>query len=160
MTARGADETRWLSQEEREAWLAVVALMIKLPPALDSQLRTDAGLSFFEYMVLAMVSEQPDRSLQMSDIADLASASLSRLSHTVTRLEKQGLLVRHRVPGHGRRFRAVLTDAGLEKVAAAAPPHVMEVRRLLIDDLTDHELTVLTTVGRRVLGRLAPDCPA
>ena len=144
----------WLSAEERQAWLAVAALIVKLPAALDAQLQADAGLSFFEYMVLAVLSEQPDRTMRMSDIADAASASLSRLSHTAGRLEKQGYLVRERLPGPGRRTNAVLTDAGHAKVVASAPEHVAYVRELLIDEVPPADLATLSRVGRVVLDRI------
>lgn len=149
--AMAEESPAWLTEQERAGWLAVAATMTKLPAALDAQLQSDAGLSFFEYMVLAVLCEQPDRSMQMSDIADFASASLSRLSHTAKRLEQQGLLRREQIPGHGRRTRAIVTDAGYAKVVATAPGHVAEVRRLLIDDLTQDELAMLTRVGERVL---------
>ena len=150
-------EVKWLSEDERAAWLAISALTIKLPGALDAQLQADAGLSFFEYMVLAVLSEQSDRTMQMSDIAAFASASLSRLSHTATRLEKQGLITRRQVPGHGRRTEAVLTDAGYEKVLRSAPGHVMHVRHLLIDDLSAGDLAALTRIGRQALRRIEGD---
>lgn len=162
MDGRGADDAQWLTAEERRAWLAVAGLMVKLPAALDAQLQADAGLSFFEYMVLAVLSEQPDRSLRMSDIAEFSSASLSRLSHTAKRLEEQGLLVRQQVPGHGRRTLAVLTDAGHDKVRNSAPGHVTQVRRLLIDGLSASQLEVLGSVGEKVLanivGSSGPTC--
>ena len=146
-----SDDVRWLSEEERGAWLAVAALVVKLPGALDTQLQAESGVSFFEYMVLAGLSEQPDLGMQMSDIAVFTSASLSRLSHTASRLEKQGLITRHQVPGHGRRTRAVLTDAGVERVRSAAPGHVMQVRHLLIDGLSNRDIATLTRVGTKVL---------
>ncbi len=151
------DDVRWLSEDERAAWLAVAALMVKLPGALDSQLQADAGLSFYEYMVLAVLSEQPDRTLQMSEIARFASSSLSRLSHTATRLERQGLIRREKVPGPGRRTHAVLSDAGLARVEAAAPGHVARVRSLLIDDLSAREIGALAQIGPRVLAKMGED---
>ena len=153
------DEIRWLSAAERAAWLAVAAMVVKLPAALDSQLQADSRLSFFEYMVLAVLSEQPDGTLQMSEIAELASASLSRLSHTATRLEQQGFIVREQVPGPGRRTNAVLTDAGYAKVVASAPGHVTQVRRLLIEDVPEADLAALARVGERVLSRITDECP-
>lgn len=152
-------ETRWLSPEEREAWLATSALMISLPAALDAQLQADAGLSFFEYMVLAVLAEQPDRTMQMSDIATFASSSLSRLSHAAKRLEKQGYLSRSQMPGAGRRTNATLTDAGHDKVLEAAPGHVAEVRRILIDDASGSDLEVLTRLGNAMKARLGQGCP-
>jgi DNA-binding MarR family transcriptional regulator len=152
-----AGEPPWLTEDERAAWLAVAALIVKLPGALDGQLQADAGLSFFEYMVLAVLSEQADRRLQMSEIAEFACSSLSRLSHTATRLEKQGLITREKVAGPGRRTNAVLTDAGWDKVVASAPGHVARVRSLLIDDLPADDLATLARVGRQVLARIAED---
>lgn len=149
MTAES--EVPWLTPDERSAWLALAALTIKLPAALDTQLQADQGLSFFEYMVMAVLSEREDRTLQMSEIAAATSASLSRLSHTVTRLEKQGLMRRERIPGAGRRTNAVLTDAGYAKVVAAAPGHVLRVRELLIDAVSADQLQALREVGERVV---------
>ena len=148
------DEPRWLTPEERAAWLAVTAFTTKLPSALDAQLQRDAGLSFFEYMVLAVLSEQDDWTLQMSDIAQGASASLSRLSHTATRLENKGYLVRTRCPGAGRRTNATLTQAGFDKVVESAPGHVETVRRLVIDAVTPEELIAIRDGGRAVLRQI------
>jgi DNA-binding MarR family transcriptional regulator len=152
-------DVAWLTPEERAAWLAAAALVVKLPYALDTQLQADAGLSFFDYMVLAVLSEQPDRSLQMSDIARFTSASLSRLSHAATRLERQGFLTRTRLPGSGRPTLARLTDAGWEKVVATAPGHVGRVRELLVDAVTPEQLHALRTISETVLDRIDPDAP-
>ena len=149
-----ATEPRWLDETEREAWLATAAIIIKLPAALDAQLQSDAGLSFFEYMVMAALSEREDRTMQMSDIARFTSSSLSRLSHTAKRLEVQGYLERTQVPGPGRRTTATLTDAGYAKVVATAPGHVENVRALLIDAVSSEQLVALGGIGRQVLDRL------
>ncbi|MBD8868044.1 MarR family transcriptional regulator [Nocardioides donggukensis] len=154
---RDSDDPRWLTPEERAAWLAVAALAVKLPAALDAQLQRDEGLSFFEYMVLAMLSEQEDRSLQMSELAAAASASLSRLSHAAKRLEAQGLLRRERLGGPGRRTRAELTDAGYAKLVAAAPGHSGRVRELVIDALTPDQLGTLREVGEVFMQRVDPE---
>lgn len=150
-------EPPWLSAKEQRAWLGAAALMMRLPGALDTQLQEDSGLSFFEYMVLAVLSEQDDRSLQMSDIAKAASASLSRLSHTVRRLESQELVVRERLPGPGRATLATLTEKGFTKVVAAAPGHVRRVRELLIDAVSAEQLHALGEVGRTVIRQIDPD---
>ncbi|WBB58748.1 MarR family transcriptional regulator [Streptomyces sp. WMMC500] len=143
-------ETRWLNEEERAAWLANSAIMISLPAALDARMQREARLTFFEYMVLSVLSEQPARTLQMSALAARTAASLSRLSHVVGRLEKRGLLARARIPGSGRRTNATLTDAGYEVVVAAAPGHVAAVREYLIDELEPHELATLRRIGAAV----------
>ncbi|WP_019608470.1 MarR family winged helix-turn-helix transcriptional regulator [Nocardiopsis sp. CNS-639] len=148
--APSAARTRWLEPDELAAWLANSALMISLPAALDARMQREARMTFFEYMVLSVLSEQPEHTLRMSELAARTSASLSRLSHVAGRLEKRGLLTRVRVPGAGRRTDAVLTGAGYEAVAAAAPGHVAAVREYLIDGLGPQELTALRRIGTAV----------
>lgn len=152
--------TLWLDGEERAAWLANSAIMISLPAALDARMQRESGMTFFEYMVLSVLSEQPTHTLQMSDLAGRTSASLSRLSHVVGRLEKRGLLARARIPGSGRRTSATLSEAGYGAVVAAAPGHVAAVREYLIDGLQSHELATLRRIGSAVdaaIKRRTPD---
>lgn len=147
----GADaEPRWLNRDELAAWLANSAIMISLPAALDARMQRESQLTFFEYMVLSVLSEEPDRTMQMSALAVRTSASLSRLSHVVGRLETRGLLSRSRIPGAGRRTNTTLTDAGHDVVVAAAPGHVAAVREYLIDELEPHELKTLRRIGTAV----------
>ena len=148
------DEPKWLSENEREAWLVLVEVMVRELAALDSQLQRDSGLSHFEYGILAGLSEAPGRTLQMSLLAGMANGSLSRLSHAVRRLEERGWVRRAPSPGDGRLTDAILTDAGGEKVAASAPGHVAQVRRLVIDALTPEQLEQLRGIGLSLLEAL------
>jgi DNA-binding MarR family transcriptional regulator len=157
----GDSEPRWLDPDERAAWLSLAGVMTLLPAALDAQLQREAGLSHFEYMVLAMLSEQPTRTMRMSDLAGLTNGSLSRLSHVARRLEDQGFLTRQACPDDGRATNAVLTDAGHAKVVATAPGHVATVRSLVFDALTPAQRSQLQTIGDRILGQVNPGgtCP-
>src|SRR3546814_9286947 len=87
-------QPRWLTADERTAWVRLLAVTELLPGVLDSQLRRDAQLTHFEYFVLAMLSEAPERTLRMNSLAGLTSATLPRLSHVVRRLEERGLVER------------------------------------------------------------------
>jgi DNA-binding MarR family transcriptional regulator len=155
------EEPRWLDADERAAWLSLAGMMTLLPAALDAQLQRDAGLSHFEYMVLAMLSERPSRTARMSELAGLANGSLSRLSHVARRLEEQGLISRHACAEDRRATNAVLTDAGYAKVVDTAPGHVETVRELVFDALTPAQCAQLQAIGTQVLGRVNPggDCP-
>jgi DNA-binding MarR family transcriptional regulator len=141
----------WLSPEEQAAWRPIVALLFRLPAALDAELQKDAGINHFEYLVLSSLSEAPGRTLRMSDLAAMASGSLSRLSHVVSRLESRGWVRREPCPGDGRFINAVLTEEGWAKVVATAPGHVDAVRRLLIDMLTPEELQEFGAISATVL---------
>ena len=145
----------WLTAEEQAAWRSVVALLIRLPAAIEAELQRDAGISQFEYLVLSGLSEAPNRTLRMSDLAAMASGSLSRLSHVVSRLEARGWVRREACPGDGRFINAVLTDDGWAKVVATAPGHVAAVRRLLVDVLTPEQLRELGAISDEVLTGLA-----
>ncbi len=151
------DDVPWLSAEERGAWTALAAVVIKLPGVLDAQLQRDAQLSFFEYMIMAVLSEKEGRSDQMSEIAAATNASLSRLSHAVSRLERAGWIERERLPGAGRRTRAILTDAGYDAVVAAAPGHVRRVRELVVDVVDPDGLVALRQACEQVLAQIDPE---
>lgn len=156
----GASAPRWLDADERVAWLALNRVVTRLPSALDAQLERDADLNYFEYLVLAILSEQPDRTLRMSELASATNASLSRLSHVAKRLEGRHLLRREPDPHDGRCTRALLTDAGMDSVVAAAPGHVATVRALVIDALTPTQLRHLNDANHRILDRIDPTATA
>ncbi len=154
------DEPRWLDESERATWLSLLAMLALLPTALDTQLQRDAGLSRFEYVVMAVLSEQPDRTLQLKYLALLTSGSLSRLSHLLTRLERRGCVRRHTSEVDGRATVATLTQQGYDIVVAAAPGHVSEVRRLVFDQLSHEEVAVLGSIAARVTREIEGDRPA
>jgi DNA-binding MarR family transcriptional regulator len=113
-------------------------------------------LTHFEYFVLAMLSEAPDRTLRMTGLAQLTNATLPRLSHVARRLEDRGLVERFPCPEDGRATNARLTGAGWEAVVAAAPGHVATVRHLLVDVLTSEQLEQLRDIAGELLTRLDP----
>ena len=148
--------TRWLTDDEMTAWVRFAGVMELLPAALDSQLRRDAELTQFEYYVLAMLSEAPDRTLRMTELARQTNATLPRLSHVVTRLEGRGLVERFPCPEDRRATNARLTDAGFTKVQQAAPGHVANVRHHVIDALSAEQIDQLVEIGDAILARLDP----
>lgn len=152
-------EPRWLSAEERQTWLALTSVLIRLPAALDAQLRRDAGISHFEYQVLAALSEARGQTLRMSMLAGLTEGSLPRLSQVVSRLERRGWIRRTSDPADGRYTLASLTEDGWAKVVQTAPGHVAEVRRLVFDPLTQAQYRQLRDIGRRVMRAIDPDDP-
>ncbi|PYC69152.1 MarR family transcriptional regulator [Streptomyces tateyamensis] len=155
------EEPRWLDDQELDAWLALAIMSVRLNAALDTQLQRDAALSHFEYQVLAGLSMAPDRTLRMSDLAEFAACSLSRLSHTAKRLEAKGWLHRRPDLEDGRCTLAVLTEPGWEKVVATAPGHVAEVRRLFVEPLSKAQHKQLTEISRRINAAIGParSCP-
>jgi DNA-binding MarR family transcriptional regulator len=145
---------RWLTDAEVGSWLSVVRMMTWLPWSVDQQLRRDSNLGMVEYQVLARLSQSPERTLRMSALADLANASLSRLSHLVKRLEERGLVRREADPADGRFTNAILTGEGFRVLAAAAPGHVAHVRSLVIDVLSPEQLRRMGLAADRITARI------
>ncbi len=147
-------ETRWLSGEERTAWLQLSAVLELRPGALVSQLRRDADLTLFQYQVLATLSQAPERTLRMSTLAARTDATLSRLSHVVSRLADSGLVERFPCPRDARATNIQLTATGSARAREAAPGHVSAVREHVLDVLTPDQLGQLVTISAALLTRL------
>lgn len=148
----------WLTEDQLEAWLTFQAATTLLDAALDRQLQRDSGLPHTYYLILAMLSDVPGRTLRMSDLADMTQSSQSRLSHAVSRLEANGWVSRVPCPDDRRSTLARLTDAGFEVLAAAAPGHVDTVRSHVFDRLTAEQVGQLRDIGAAILEGL--DAPA
>lgn len=126
-------ETRWLDAKQQRAWRSYIDGSIRLSELLERDMREKHGLSISEYEILVRLSEAPQRRLRMAELAANATQSRSRLSHAISRLEADGLVRRESCPSDRRGIFAILTDAGMAKLVAAAPDHVTLVRDLLID---------------------------
>lgn len=145
------NEPRWLDDEEREAWVGLASMLIRLPAALDRQLRRDSGMSHFDYQMMVMLSNEPDRTLSMSSLSASTEGSLPRLSQVATRLTKAGWIERRPDPNDGRSTLATLTDLGFEQLTAAAPLHVDHVRALIFDQLDREQVGQLAKIADQIL---------
>ncbi|MFI5935187.1 MarR family winged helix-turn-helix transcriptional regulator [Actinoplanes sp. NPDC051494] len=155
------DDVKWLDDDQLRDWKRVVGLLVLLPAELDSQMQRQAGLTQFEYTVLAALSDAPGRTMRISTLAQLAQGSLSRLSHLIKRLETRGWVHRTPDPADGRYTNATLTDAGRQLMVTIAPGHVDLVRRLVIDALTPAQLRKLGEISERIISNINPgeNCP-
>jgi len=124
--------TRWLSSGQQKVWRAWLDAVARIDSHLDEVLRP-FGLDLGEYEILVRLSEAPERRMRMSDLADAARQSRSRLTHTVARMEKKGLLNRVPCANDRRGVIAILTDEGFGLLETAAPAHVDSVREVLVD---------------------------
>lgn len=122
----------------------------RLMTALNRQLQHDSDLTIAEYRILVLLSEAPDRSLRMSELADGVLSSRSRLTHQIRRLEAQHLVRRNTCLEDGRGVLAELTDEGMRRLESAAPGHVDAVRGNFIDLLTPAQLEVIADVFGRI----------
>jgi DNA-binding MarR family transcriptional regulator len=148
---------RWLTAHELDVWLTFERARLLLADELDRQLRHDHGLPHTYYMILAMLSEAPDRTLRMSTLSATTRYSPSRLSHAVARLEADGYVVRRPCPEDRRGQNATLTDEGFAKLAAAAPSHVETVRRHVFDQLSADQVDQLGAIAAALVTSLDPE---
>ena len=140
-------ETRWLTPEEQDAWRSFLAGCRALFTAVDAQLQRDAGMPLAYYEILVRLAEAPGRALRMSQLAEAASASKSRASHAVARLEERGWVRRVGCPTDRRGQVAELTGEGYAVLADTAPGHVAQVRESLFDGLTAEQVAQLKAIG-------------
>ncbi|RSM89704.1 MarR family transcriptional regulator [Kibdelosporangium aridum] len=153
----GTPEPRWLTAEELAAWRSFSLMTSMLTTALDSQLQRDSQLSYVEYYTLAGLSESPEWTMRISELAVFVNAELSRMSHLIKRLEGRGFVRREADPTDGRYTNAILTKEGHEHLVRAAPGHVTAVRRLVIDALDPAALRALRSTSDTIIGRMMND---
>src|SRR5260370_591046 len=150
-------DTGWLTAHEQDAWRSFMAGCRALFTAVDAQLQRDAGMPLAYYEILVRLSEAPGRALRMSQLAEAASASKSRASHAVARLEERGWVRRLDCPTDRRGQVAELTEEGYAVLAAAAPGHVEQVRTSLFDGLAPDQVAPLQAI-RQALAAQVPGC--
>lgn len=148
-------EAPWLTAEEQATWRAFNTVSRLIEGALDRQLVRDSGMTHAHYATLVALSESEDGVARMGDLAEFLQYSPSRMSHTIGRMERDGWVERRRCPTDGRGQEAVLTEQGRRALEQAAPGHVREVRRRLIDQLSVDEQQTLRVISESLLERMA-----
>jgi DNA-binding MarR family transcriptional regulator len=143
--------TRWLSAEEQETWRSFLCACHAFFSAVETQLQRDAGMPHTYYEILVRLSETPGHSMRMSQLAEATSASKSRSSHAVARLEERGWVRRVDCPTDRRGQVAELTDEGYAALSAAAHGHVEQVRRSLFDALTPEQVMQLRDISEAMV---------
>jgi DNA-binding MarR family transcriptional regulator len=151
-----ASQIRWLSAEEQCAWRTFLAACQTLFGAVDTQLQHESDIPHGYYEILVRLSEAPGHSLRMRQLAEASISSKSRLSHAVARLEERGWVTRTSCPTDRRGQIAQLTEDGLAALAAAAPGHVQQVRRSLIDLLSPEQIGQLREISAAIVAGASP----
>ncbi|WP_328348597.1 MarR family winged helix-turn-helix transcriptional regulator [Micromonospora sp. NBC_00421] len=149
--------TESLDSERMACWRAYIEASQRLFTQLEEDLRADGELSFADYHVLVLLSEAPGQRLRMGELAGRLVFSPSRLTYQISTMQRRGLVAKQSCPGDRRGSEAVLTATGLLTLREAAPGHLASVRRHLMDDLDDAEVTTLTRVFDRLGRRLRAD---
>jgi DNA-binding MarR family transcriptional regulator len=147
-------DTPWLTTEQQHVWRAFLSGTTVLTDRLDRDLRTQHGLSMPEYEILVRLSEAQDRSIRMAELADAVSHSRSRVTHTIARLEREGIVQRGQCSNDGRGVSAHLTDHGFSVLESAAHTHVRGVNDYLIANASPEDLEALGRIMHQVVDTL------
>lgn len=159
MTAEPVD-VAWLDTDQQRSWRAYLVGTTLLMDRLERDLREQHNLSLPEYEILVRLSETEGRRMRMAVLADSVSHSRSRVTHTIARLEKPGLVERVSCAEDGRGVEALMTDRGYDVLVAAAPTHVAGVRRFLVDLASDEDFAAVGRVFNAVSDNLVAGNPA
>jgi DNA-binding MarR family transcriptional regulator len=154
------EDVPWLSADQLGSWVSMVAMLMTLPPAIDAQLKRDSGINFFEYSILVALARPDAHAMRLTSLALVSGGSLSRLSHAISRMEKQGWVTRKVTVAETRCTEAVLTDEGMALLESAAPGHVREVRRLVVDVLSGEQFEQMGEACRAVVEVVSPETGA
>ncbi|MFI5427757.1 MarR family winged helix-turn-helix transcriptional regulator [Aeromicrobium sp. UC242_57] len=147
-------ETPWLTTKQQRIWRAFLGGTTVLTDRLDRDLRNQHGLSMPEYEILVRLSEAPDRAIRMAELADAVAHSRSRVTHTIARLEREGIVQRGQCSDDGRGVSAVLTDHGFSVLEQAAHTHVRGVNDYLIENADPQDLEALGRIMDKVQDHL------
>lgn len=150
----------WLDSSQQQAWRAYIMGTELLLSRLDRELREEHGISLSEYEILVRLSESSDHRMRMALLADSLSHSRSRVTHTIARMERDGLVRRQAAAADGRGVEAVMTESGHRRLVDAAPSHVRGVRQHLVDLATRDDFAALGRVFDEVSDRLLEGLPA
>jgi DNA-binding MarR family transcriptional regulator len=146
---------RWLTEEEQRAWRGLLRMTSQLNARANRLLQEEYGISLADYEVLVALSEAPEGRLRVFEVADALAWEQSRVSHQLARMARRGLITREGCATDARGAFAVLTTVGRGAIERAAPAHVEQVRQLVFDELSHEQVSALTEITTRVLGRLA-----
>ncbi|MGV9305900.1 MarR family winged helix-turn-helix transcriptional regulator [Nonomuraea sp. NPDC003727] len=149
--------TRWLNDDEQRAWRAFGLATRLLTDRLERDLHAAAGMPPTYYELLVLLSEAPERTMRMSELAHWTNSKPSRISHAINKLEAKGWVRREHYADDRRGWLTVLTDDGLAALRAAAPRHVASLREHLIDLLTPEQLRHLGDISQVLLDHLTAD---
>jgi DNA-binding MarR family transcriptional regulator len=156
------DQTEWLDATEQQLWRAWIRAQTRMVTRLDYELQAAHGVSFADYEVLVNLSEAPERSLRMAELAERLRLSPSGLTRRLDGLVRDGMVERRKCPSDGRGSLAMLTDKGMACLEAAAPTHVAGVRRYFVDPLSPAQQLALAeslSVIEDALAQVFDGCP-
>lgn len=145
--------TRWLDDTQQQAWRALLVVVNRGLPVLERSLK-EHDLLTVHYLILVALSEAPDKTMRLSDLADAANVSQSRLTHRMRNLTERGHVDIMTDVDDRRGKNATLTTGGFAFLEAVAPSHAEDVQRLVFDHIDEQETADLAAALSKVASAL------
>ena len=145
-----------LTPNEEHTWRTFLHASTRLLARLDDEMKQAHDERLANFDVLSNLAEAPGGLLRMSELADQTLFSRSRLTYTVSNLERRGLVIRTPDPHDGRGVVATLTSTGRRLHKTLAVTHLAGIRRHFLDLLTAADRADLTNSLGGVLDHLEP----
>jgi DNA-binding MarR family transcriptional regulator len=144
------DGLKYFAPERELAFFGFMQAHVELVRGIDHALQTGHGLSLKDYELLNRLGRSEQRSLRMTDVAELIRLSLSRVSRLVDALAARGLVERRACAYDKRVSYVALTDAGCELLRGAQDTFLETVEDRFLGLVTEEEMRVLADVFGRL----------
>ena len=145
---------RGLDNDEMATWRALFEVSTLLLDRLDRRLGEESDLSLGEYEVLSVLAAGPKEGVRMTALAQQVLVSKTRLTYTIDRLEREGMVRRAACATDRRGTLAVITPQGRRAVTKATPGHLAAVRELVFDNLSDAQQTQMLRALKSIRAEL------
>lgn len=146
-------EPRWLDDTQQQAWRAFLVLVNRGLPQLERTLK-EHDLLVVHYSILVALSDATDDTMRLSNLADAANLSQSRLTHRLRTLTERGDVAIEADTEDRRGKHATLTKVGRRRLESVAPLHAEDVQRLIFDHLEPAETECLANALSKIAGEL------
>ena len=151
-------DAEWLTEHEQLAWRGFLDMQTQVLRRISRQLQRDSGLSDTDYEILVRLTEASDGTLRAIELAAATQWEKSRISHQINRMVERGLVTKESC-SNTRHVHISVSKLGRAAIEAAAPLHVAEVRRSLIDALSVDQLDALVDIATTISQHLAETDP-
>ena len=134
------------------AWVGLLRGHAALTRALNADLVADHGLTLNDYEVLLRLSRAPGGQMRRVDLAEQVLLTASGITRLLDGLQASGYVEKAACSSDARVTYAVLTDAGREKLRAAADVHVAGIHAKFAERYSDDEMATLAELLSRLDG--------
>jgi DNA-binding MarR family transcriptional regulator len=157
---RTASDMPGLDIAEQKSWQNFLAAALRLYAVLNRRLVETHQLSLADVRLLHKLSNAPEGSARMGDLAAALPSLPSRLTRQIRRLEEQELVRREASPEDRRGVVATITDKGRELAEQAMVTYGQDVRTHFVGPLSRPQVGAVEEMCRRMNGALKQAEPA